>query len=954
MKSFKKVIPIFLFLFCVSFSLGQIKIHRNLRVEDGLAQSTVKSTLQDSRGYLWFGTDSGISRWDGIDFVNYQLSEGLIQQYVVNILELPDSSILAVSFDGVSRLKDNEFHNTSIGKESLYIESATIVNGQVWLATTNGIYKYENDKITRLQINEKVDTAVITSIFQSKNQDVYIPTREGNIYLLRNNELLTPDFNNELPKCTIKDIVEGRDGKLYFASFSGVFIVDGKFVSVLNKKNGLPSDDISALAEGNDGTIYIGTHGNGLILYNKGILESINSENGLLDNYVISLDIGNDGTVYIGTRAAGVFLYRNRQFITYDKTVGLADNFIMSISEDKYGNMYFGSMNAGVSILTNNGFRYLNNKNGLQTNDVSFMSKTQDGKVLIQNKHAVIVYDANGNQKIESYVYGEELPYMPRCMMQSKSGDIWIGTNQGLLLLKDGKVDDLKNDPRYISENIVSITETPDGELNIASSYMGLALFRDGKYKRITTDNGLVNNRVITTMMGRNGDLFVGTVQGLSIVRGDTVLNYDIRDGLSDNTIYGIIEDDEGKLYLTTNRGINVLNFEGGKPKIRVIRAVDGLASDELNGQACYKDKFGRLWFGTVKGVTCYDPSKDIPHSIPPKMHLTRARLLDNDIDVFGSSSKTFKYDENYLRFDFIGINISSPKNVIYQYHMEGLNDDWLETKLSSIQYTNLNDGDYKFEVRAMNEWGYWSEPASFEFTINPPLWETWPFIILATLMVLGIVAFLVTYRFRQLLAVERLRTKIAADLHDNIGASLTEISILGEVISKNIEHKNPSVLLGLEKISETSRNLVDKMSDIVWLVNPKRDSLYDLILRLKDSYSELLSYRGISFKAHNLKSLEKISLNMEHRQNLYLIFKEGINNSIKHSSCDEINIEANVRGKSLEMILQDNGIGFSENLSHGNGLGNMLERAKFIGGELKVESNKGTGTKIQFVGNIT
>lgn len=954
MKNYKIILLIVLAIFCAANTFAQIKIHRNLSVEDGLAQSTVKSTLQDSRGYLWFGTDSGISRWDGVDFMSYQLSEGLIQQYVVSILELQDSSILAISYNGISRLKDSEFFNTGISKESLYIENAAIVNNQVWLATTNGIYQYIDDTISKLRIDSKIDSSVITSIYQTTNSDVYIPTREGNIYILRDDELILPGFNEEIPKCVIKDIEEGNDGKIYFASFSGVFIVDGNSVEILDKSNGLPSNDISSVEEGNDGTIYIGTQSHGLVLYDQESIEFITSENGLFDNVIMSLYAGNDGTVYIGTRAAGVFLYRNRQFITYNESIGLSNNFIMSISEDRHGNMYFGSMNEGVSVLTKNGFKYLNKKNGLTTNDVPFMSNTRDGRVLVQNKHAVIIYDPDHKDQLESYVYGEDLSASPRCITETADGKIWIGTYHGLTLLEDGRIDNLKNDPRYIEGNIISITETSNGELNVATSSNGIALFRDGGYKWITSENGLANNRVITTMVGSNDDLYVGTIQGLSIIRGDSVINYNSENGLSDNTIYGIIEDNDGKIYLTTNRGINVLNFDSGEPKIRVIRSVDGLASDELNGQACYKDRYGRLWFGTVKGVTCYDPSKDIPHSTPPKMHLTRARLLNNDIDVFTCSNRTFRYDENYLRFDFIGINISSPKNVVYQYRMAGLKDGWLETKLNSVQYTNLNDGDYEFEVRAMNEWGYWSEPASFSFTINPPLWETWPFILFATLIVLGIIAYLITYRFRQLLAVERLRTKIAADLHDNIGASLTEISILGEVISKNIENKSPIVMKGLEKISETSRTMVDRMSDIVWLVNPRRDSLYDLILRLKDSYSESLSYRGISFKAHNLKSLEKISLNMEHRQNLYLIFKEGINNSIKHSSCDEINIAANVRGKSLEMILEDNGIGFSESLVSGNGLGNMQERAKLIGGELKVESNKGTGTKIQYVGNIT
>jgi len=204
------------------------------------------------------------------------------------------------------------------------------------------------------------------------------------------------------------------------------------------------------------------------------------------------------------------------------------------------------------------------------------------------------------------------------------------------------------------------------------------------------------------------------------------------------------------------------------------------------------------------------------------------------------------------------------------------------------------------------------------------------------------------------LLAIERLRTKIAADLHDNIGSSLTEIAVTGELLSQNLVGANDSLRKGIATITETSRELVDKMSDIVWLVNPKRDSLYDLILRLKDSYTELLSYKGISFKSDNLKSLTNVSLKMEQRQNLYLIFKEGINNCIKHSSCDEILLNANVVGKRLEVMLKDNGAGFNYNKNiSGNGLSNMNDRAKSLGGELNIISTLGEGTKIEFIGTI-
>ena len=206
----------------------------------------------------------------------------------------------------------------------------------------------------------------------------------------------------------------------------------------------------------------------------------------------------------------------------------------------------------------------------------------------------------------------------------------------------------------------------------------------------------------------------------------------------------------------------------------------------------------------------------------------------------------------------------------------------------------------------------------------------------------------------KNLIGIERLRAKLAADLHDNIGSSLTEISILSEVISHKIDSADDNTKKSLKMISDNSRNLIDSMSDIVWLVNPKRDSLYDLILRLRDTYSELSSYTNISFRSENIKELEKISLSMEHRQHLYLIFKEAINNSINHSKCSQIILDASVKGKRLEMTLKDDGTGFEDTyISSGNGLSNMKERAKSIGGVLSIFSEQGNGTVVQFNGNV-
>jgi len=270
--------------------------------------------------------------------------------------------------------------------------------------------------------------------------------------------------------------------------------------------------------------------------------------------------------------------------------------------------------------------------------------------------------------------------------------------------------------------------------------------------------------------------------------------------------------------------------------------------------------------------------------------------------------------------------------------------------------YTNLPPGEYLFRVLGTNSDGIWNETGdSVKIIINPPFWQTWWFVTLVIILISFLIYYLSTLRIKNQLAIEKIKLKIASDLHDNVGAGLTEISILSEVAARQADDTGGRSGMELIKISDTARQLVDNMSDIVWVVNPQRDSLHDLIIRLKDSYNEFFNSVGISFKVKNVDKKDDVKLPMEYKQNLFLIFKEAINNSIKHSSCRKMTLEASVRNDFIEIFITDDGNGFdSENLKFGNGMKNMFNRAEKIGGELRWNSLPGKGTIVNFKGKLS
>ncbi|MCW8803687.1 MAG: triple tyrosine motif-containing protein, partial [Ignavibacteriaceae bacterium] len=302
-------------------------------------------------------------------------------------------------------------------------------------------------------------------------------------------------------------------------------------------------------------------------------------------------------------------------------------------------------------------------------------------------------------------------------------------------------------------------------------------------------------------------------------------------------------------------------------------------------------------------------------------------------------------------------LDFSVPKRNKYAYILDGFQKLWISTEGTNrtATYTNLPSGEYTFMAKGTNSDGVWNEnAATIRIIIKPPFWQTWWFVTLVVIIITFFIYYLGTIRIKSQLEIEKLKLKIASDLHDNIGSGLTEISILSEVAERSEGHSSSIVKHDLQRISETARQLVDSMSDIVWVVNPQRDSLHDLIVKLKDSYNDFFSSIGISFQVKNVEKSDDIKLPMEYKQNLLLMFKEAINNSIKHSGSKKLILEAFCKNDVIKIILKDDGAGFDLNKAKfGNGIKNMDSRAKNIKGNLSWNAESGKGTTVIFSGKL-
>src|SRR5262249_10555411 len=369
---------------------------------------------------------------------------------------------------------------------------------------------------------------------------------------------------------------------------------------------------------------------------------------------------------------------------------------------------------------------------------------------------------------------------------------------------------------------------------------------------------------------------------------------------------------------------------------------------------AAFCDRDGALWLGTHRGFSRFLPAPDEDSPSPPilitGLNIGGDRQPVSAIGEAEISLPDLGPDRNQLQIDFVALGFAPGEGLRYQYKLEGSSDEWSGlAEQRTVNFAKLAPGRYRFLVRAVNAAGAASErPASISFRILRPVWQRWWFLMAAAL--LGVLAAysIYRYRLRRLLELERVRTRIASDLHDDIGANLARIAILSEVAHQRLQEDNSSIEVPLSSIAQISRESAASMGDIVWAINPKRDHLIDLVQRMRKLANEVLGSRGIEHEFIAPVADEDLRLGADLRRDMLLIFKEALNNIARHSNCSTANIELTVESRWLNLRIADDGSGFDATAQlEGNGLASMKRRARGLGGDLKVSSVQGKGTEL-------
>lgn len=1036
-------------------------IFKQLKVEDGLSQSTIVSILQDTKSYMWFATMNGLNKYDGYNFTIYSNNpndkNSLSSSGITSMMEGRNGDLWIGTVDGNINLFDrsnetfkrffiadrseipfsglNEYYEYPIVFSRNLNNTITTIaedkNDFLWIGTWGkGVFRFNKKTGEKqnffFQENNTVTLSHnrITKIIVDENNNVWVATFGGGLNKIRPGHNGSFNFSYfKYSKQNLNSISDDKIISLYLDNkknlwigtyFGGVNYLSESlknsdqikiafrhFKLEENNSNCLCNNTVMAITQTSDNYYWFGTLGGGLDRFDftsnefRHFLNDPNDENSLIDNDVISLYQDRSGILWIGTHVGeGISrLEINKvKFNIFRSKSGesntLNDNVVWAIQEDRDNDLWFGTYRGGLNFYQRVQSRFSHfvydeqNSNSISDNHIRSLEDddednlwigTYSGGLIKFNKNTKTFTAFKNNPDDETSLGANQV----QDIYYDDNSVIWIGTFGGglnKLITQDNNrqsgvffkryLHD-SNDPFSISDNrVYKIYKDRQGIFWIATFGGGLNKFDPAvekfyHYQHNPADNNsLSDDRVMSIYEDGDGNLWIGTFGGglnKFDKKNKKFTNYSKDDGLSSSVVYGILEDNHSNLWMSTDDGIYKFGIDNQIFSHYDLQ--DGLQSMEFSGGAYFKNKRGEMFFGGINGVNYFFPDSIMDNPFIPPVVVTSIKILNKPIKG-EMNLLQLKHNENFLTFEFAALDYTNPADNNYQYRLIGLEDEWnfVDASMRIANYTNLPPGEYTFEVKGSNNDNVWNEnTASITIIITPPFWRTWWFSLIMVLVVAATIYYMSTIRIKSLLAIEKLKSKIAADLHDNVGSGLTEISILSEVAAKNNLKNTANFSKELQLISDTARILVDNMSDIVWMVNPNRDSLYDLILRLKDSYKDPLYNLGISFKTSNLEKLKDIKLQMEYRQNLFLIFKEGINNAIKHSRCSKIFIDINLRSDVIEMILSDNGVGYDEkNVFVGNGLTNISNRANAIGGKIKLKSVLNEGTTIMFIGRIT
>jgi ligand-binding sensor domain-containing protein len=990
--------------FCTPEGLSRFDGHSflNYGIENGLPTLAVNDLLVTRRGEYWIATDRGVCRYEpegtggaqstgraaerapgqlAPNFEVHHVGEGAAD--IVNALYEDRAGRLWVGTHGGLFLLNERKNQIGFRRfdlnPPLYSSRHSIVlaivedrEGDLWIGTASGLVRRLADgRTVQYQVEGEPADRRVQALLTDREGRIWLATQTGLIVFVPKVASQLADTHPELQDLVVKRVAQDHKALFNLPSSPGE-------AREYTPQDGLADLKIRAFHQRPDGSIWVGTT-NGLSEFDG---NHFRTHQATRNRAVNSIAEDRDGNLWFGTDLTGACKISGNGFVTFDEADGLEYPWIGSLFED----------NAGRLFVVAGGRMRVHHFDGKRFKGIEF---NLPGRAVQRSRdYPHLAYrDSRGQWWVPSsvglfrFAPAESIEQLARAspkavyttrdglahdnvfqLFEDSRGDLWITSHYPIgngLTRWDRKTEtfhrfsEVQGLPH--KKWVISVGEDATGNIWVGFYEGGLGRYRAGRFTLYGGSEGSPLGAIECLYRDRTGRLWAASQQsGVSRIQDantehPSFVNYTTAQGLSANTVRCITEDNWGRLYFGTARGVDRLDLTTGR--IRHYTTADGLAQSEITAAFC--DRRGVLWFGTFHGLSRFTPELERPSSSPDvligSIRVSGVPYPISDLGTGRVGDLVLSPPQKRLEINYFSIGFGLGETLRFQTKLEGADQDWsAPTNLRSINYANLAPRRYRFLVRAISSDGAASRtPAAIDFAILPPVWQRWWFLSLVAGSVALAIAAAHHFRVKRLIELERVRTRIATDLHDDIGSSLSQVSVLSEVIGRRIG-ANPGVSEPLATIGRVSRDLMDSMNDIVWAINPQRDHLSDLTYRMRRFASDVLGACEVEFSFQGPAGLQDRKVGADMRREVFLIFKETINNAARHAACRRVDITFHIRHRHLELVVRDDGKGFNaDQMNDGNGLGSMRQRAGRIRGSLEITSTAGEGTSVRLTAPI-
>ncbi|MEO3408076.1 two-component regulator propeller domain-containing protein [Mucilaginibacter sp. CAU 1740] len=948
---------------------AQKYIFAHYDIEDGLIQSQVNKLSQDIDHRLWIATFGGACRFDGKEFTSYNRRAGLPDNYVSTIFSDKAGCTWFGTLNGLARLYNGRIvkYKPDIAVKRYFIANITQdAEGTIWTTSGGMLFKVKDGKMQHVTVDDN-DELVVTSIEVNPAGNLYVAVYKNGVYKLSDKKWRhVIDVDADYADQPVK--------RIFFDRFDPQKTYLLTHADLLYAKDGmakpLPSEIFSPKGKGQllcieqdaEANIWLGTDNGAYCICSDGGTLHYNSANGLTDNSIADIFLDADENLWLGSLGNGLYRCEGDRYTVFDRSQGIPESkIVMSLATDWNNNVLMGIDGGGILRYDGKKLSSIPVPAGTDAylKGVQSLYTDKSGTVWIgTGQTGLWQYNKSGFKQVK-----DSWNYSYNFITGGDDGTVWLATSSGCFYYQNGQLKQLEGIPSYSASMVTmgrdSVFIGTQGGVMLAVNKRIIGSFKLKSFPATS----------VYSMIIYDGMLLVGTDDsGLYTWDMETgaTHTYTVKDGLKANSIYSLAADERGRLWMGTGRGINRMKYD---PEKKTFWVIDNIGSKEPVVEANQNAILHRgreVWISTTKSVMVYNTKTKMEPSPPPHVIIKAVQLMKEDGEKRSSIDLNdwvkLDHNQNHLSIAFLGVYLKNPDAVSYQYKMVGLDSAFSAPMHNNVvNYPSLPPGKYTFKVKAISPDGLVSpHMADFNFEIIPPFYQTFTFrllaIVLLVLLGFGVQNLVHQRKIKRQKAIEamkreeklKIRQQTAEDFHDDLGNKLTRITVLSEILNAKIDQEKSDQRGIVDQIKQNAASLYNGTKDILWALDPKSDNLYETLNHIREIGVEVFHDVPVDFEFADIdEDIQLVKLPMEYSRNITMIFKEVLNNILKHADASVVTFELEQRHKNeIALKVTDDGKGFDSAAAHrGRGINNINARAKRINAKLEISSSEGKGT---------